>query len=303
MLNPVLKFFYLHIKHLFNRKPLYTEFSQNSPVFIISAGRSGSTLLRKILLRTGLINIPPETNSMLPVLIINYIKYNDFSWDKIIDKLVQLVKEEPCLKFWSLELSQEDIRFLKYSIKDKSLHGIIEYIYGKYGKQYSPNALVWGDKTPMMIFYIDIIVKVFPKAKFIFLIRDGRDVISSFITNNIYTDILYLSKRWIESIKSGKKLKRILGSRQVLWIKYEEMVLIPEKSIGKICEFIGIDYSNAFLKNTDVYMGDDILNHHRNTQNEINARNIGKWKKELTEKQKKEIAKLINKQIQEMGYM
>lgn len=304
MLNPLLNFFYLKIRTQFLKNPLYHEKKEfvSGPVFILSAGRSGSTLLRKIVLTSGKANIPPESGSLIPVLAVNYLKYNHLSWEKLVNKLIFAAEKEETWKLWNINFKEEDINFLKYSLRDKSLHGIIEFIYQMYGKTHFPQANFWGDKTPQLIFYIDIVLKIFPDAKFIFLVRDGRDVISSFTKNQIFQDIRLLSQRWLYSLKVLKKLQKRVPEENLFQIQYEEMVSRPDPTIKKLCDFLNIEYSKGFIENKKVYLGDSFLLHHKNTLKEISPENIGKWKSDLNPGQKKEVEKIIGRKLKELGY-
>src|SRR6478735_6678781 len=98
-MNRFLTFYYQRIKPLFLEKPLYSEITEN-PFFILSAGRSGSTLLRKLLLTNVPVNIPPESDDLIPKLIKFYLRYNHKSWEYIVNGCIEIFNNEPSTKHW-----------------------------------------------------------------------------------------------------------------------------------------------------------------------------------------------------------
>jgi len=68
-------------KKLFNPSQGLSE----SPFFIISPGRSGSTFLRKLLMLDEQINIPPESYECIPKSIKFYILNDSIKWKKLVD--------------------------------------------------------------------------------------------------------------------------------------------------------------------------------------------------------------------------
>lgn len=302
MINQLSRYVRFNLFTLFLRHPLHTSESNACPFFILSAGRSGSTLLRKILLRSKHTSIPPETNSFIPTLTNLYIKHNHMAWDKLAKLLIHQIKKANLLMHWNIELQEKDQHIIQYELKDKSLQGFIYYIYHKYTEQYHAEASLWGDKTPLLIYHTDLLSKVFPHAKYIFMTRDGRDVVSSFYMHQIYTDLDTLCKRWIYSVKKSYSILNKKGSKKVLIVKYESLVENPFYEIEKICAFLKIPFSQEYLNNTAVHLGDDYQLHHANVKNTITMNRIGAWKKDLTKNEQKQINNTLRKTLVAMKY-
>ena len=289
MFYQIVRYFFLNFYRYFLRKPLHSEKSGSPPLFILSSGRSGSTLLRKILVRTEKVAIPPESYSLIPALTFTYIRFNHLSWEKLIDKLLSVVHRSKILESWKTSLQEDDIVYLKRYLEDKSLSGIIKYLYELHGQKYYSQTKLWGDKTPMLVYYIEELQRVFPDAKYIYMIRDGRDVVSSFLTHQLFFNIGKLSKRWLYSLKVLDKLKKRLNPEQILIVKYEDLVQDPERVVQQVCLFLKLEYNPAFLVNSDVYLGDGFFTHHNNIEKNISLQFIGKWKENLTKEQQKEV--------------
>ncbi|MDB5255499.1 MAG: sulfotransferase superfamily protein [Chitinophagaceae bacterium] len=300
MLNQISRYLRLNILSRINRYPLSNRVKMQSPVFILSAGRSGSTLLRKILLRSGHVSIPPETHSLIPDLTFLYLKHGNTSWEKLIDVLIDDIKNKSYFNYWEMSVTTEDVFYLKHNVPH-CLESVISFFYQKYSKAYHPNATVWGDKTPFLIYHTDVLNTLFPNARFIFITRDGRDVIESFTKNNIYQDIPYLCRRWIYSLKERDRLKK-KKPKSVHLLQYEELVNDPVKEVEKICNFLSIPFHTSYLDNSWVHMGDDEQVHFSNTKLKVHVNNVGKWKKSLSLPEQEEIEKAIGLLLKKNGY-
>lgn len=114
------------------------------------------------------------------------------------------------------------------------------------------------EKTPQNIFYIDEIKALFPKAKFIHIVRDPRAILlsqknkwkrrkmgASFITKRevMRLRINYhpytLSKLWQSAIKAGLRHR---DDSSVLTIRFEDLLQSPENTLQKICSHLGVDF-------------------------------------------------------------
>ena len=50
-----------------------------------------------------------------------------------------------------------------------------------YSSSTNKNFKIWGDKTPQNTYFIKHIFPVYPSAKYVFIVRDGRDVVNSLV--------------------------------------------------------------------------------------------------------------------------
>ena len=61
----------------------------------------------------------------------------------------------------------------------------------------------WAEKTPAHVFHMDLIHEVFPRAQFIHMIRNGRDVVRS-LQNMAFAprEIRWSSRRWVHMARN-----------------------------------------------------------------------------------------------------
>ena len=272
------------------------------PFFIIGSGRSGNTLLRSILSGNSDISIPPESYR-IPFAIKKFHILNNRDWEDIVS---QVLKEfEDCKEFYTWEIDITDVQKRLEDIADskRTLSNIFDELFCTYAEKHSPGSKIWGDKTPMNTLYLDWIGTVFPRSKFIHIIRDGRDVASSYLKMERYDTILEAANRWINSIESaqsfGSKIKE-----NYMEIRYEELVTKPEEVIKDTCDFLDIDYDSKMLDHTKQVkkLGDTDKEHHSNLSKPISSDSVGKWRNNLSESDQESITKLLHKHLQRLGY-
>tara|TARA_B100001741_G_C16539517_1_gene593614 strand:- start:220 stop:1155 length:936 start_codon:yes stop_codon:yes gene_type:complete len=272
------------------------------PFFIIGSGRSGNTLLRSILSGNSDISIPPESYR-IPFAIKKFHIFNNRDWEDIVS---QVLKEfEDCKEFytWEIDITDAQKRLENIADSKRTLSNIFDELFCTYTEKHSPGSKIWGDKTPMNTLYLDWIGTVFPRSKFIHIIRDGRDVASSYLKMERYDTILEAANRWINSIESaqsfGSKIKE-----NYIEIRYEELVTKPEEVIKDTCDFLDIDYDSKMLDHTKQVkkLGDTDKEHHSNLSKPISSDSVGKWRNNLSESDQESITKLLHKHLQRLGY-
>jgi Sulfotransferase family len=146
----------------------------SAPFFIVGSGRSGSTLLRVIIASHSQIAIPPETWFLLPLI-------DQLPIDRPLDpeEVTAAARIITGHYRWP-DMKMEAGEFLNAlnALDRPSLAQVVEVIYRRH--MASEGKKRWGDKTPGYIEIIPQLAQVFPGARFIHLLRDGRDVAKSF---------------------------------------------------------------------------------------------------------------------------
>jgi hypothetical protein len=95
--------------------------------------------------------------------------------------------------------------------------------------------------------YIETIRNILPEAKFVHIIRDGRDVALS-LRNQWFspgTDIETLAEFWKKSVHTARLSG--LGHADYMEIRYEELITNTRETLQKICDFLNLDYNEEML--------------------------------------------------------
>jgi len=92
---------------------------------------------------------------------------------------------------------------------------------------------------------------LFPDAKYIHLIRDPRDVARSSIAMGWAGNVYYGVDHWLATEKDWKQLEDKVQENQFIQLRFEELILSPERELTLVCDFIGVSYSQKMMVYAD----------------------------------------------------
>lgn len=275
------------------------------PFFIIGSGRSGNTLLRRLLNNHSTLAIPPETY-VLGSVIKRFRQNSGMRWVDLVEYTFSAFEFHREFKTFGISLRPLVNELEDAAIKNRNLAHILNRFYHYYCEQSGKNCVRWGDKTPMNTFYLERIFSVFPDAQFIHILRDGCDVVSSYIDAGIYKSLEEAAERWSVSVGLVEEFYQRHPTVGMV-IRYEELVSTPKPTLLNVCNFLEIDFEETMLQEaTNVgkaKMGDvEMHRHHDNVLNPVNTDSIGKGRAQLSAIEKARIDKIIEIQLKRLGY-
>jgi LPS sulfotransferase NodH len=196
--------------------------SHEFPVFLVGSVRTGSTLLRLMLDSHPHITNPGEC---------------DFLFELVDDN-----GRFPDILEYRRWLSTDRI-FLEKQIRvdeDLTYFDLMQSFLGQFERE--------GAILSMNVHrHFNRIPCVFPDARYIHLLRDPRDVARSCIGMGWAGHVHYGVNIWQEAENSWDKIKSSLRNDQYLEIKYEDLLEDVKGILTKICEFIGLEYSDRMM--------------------------------------------------------
>jgi len=273
----------------------YPENKEVRSFFILGSGRNGSTLLASILNAHKNIFIPPEQFVLPYAIILKYIYFflpNSF-WSQ---KVVSMFKASNKTLNWKLDWTH-------LNINARNIATLFNSIYIHYSKKYKKDDCIWGDKTPLNIHFLYFIYPEFKSSKYIFMIRDPRDVVLSYkkLHKHRASQTKYAILKWKDSIA---KLRYLQRNTDVIIVRYEDLVNNTEIEIQKIITHLSVEKEENLIrrKNNASSMGVEQKLHHQNLNKPINTNSIGKWKDGLTKQEISVINNSCSKYYEEFGY-
>lgn len=297
---------YLMVRRLFRHARLSTSPDQLScnPFFIVGAARSGTTLLRGILAAHPEVSIPPELNMTSGI--IKYYRFSHLNWLDLTKLILSHFGNTYNFSYWNIDVMELYAEISTLPPDHQSLAKLLDILFVHYARLNKPEALRWGEKTPLNALNIEQIDWVFPQAHYIHILRDGRDVISSMLKAGVLGDgdLQSAAKLWKKSIAKIQSFGNRIATTRYFEVRYEALVQQPEKQVQQICSFLGLTYTPEMLDfwKSAGNLGDSVLAHHRNLHNPINPNSIGKWQNELSPYQQASIVKLIQSDLMRLGY-
>jgi FkbM family methyltransferase len=134
------------------------------------------------------------------------------------------------------------------------------------------------EQTPWYGQHIPALNKIFPRAKFIHVIRDGRDVAISFARTPWWSnEVLENLRRWErEATVILRDSSEILTSNQVMLIRYEDLVHCTEKTLRDACVFLGVIFEPSML-DSSIYISYE--SYQKDKNGKISSEALRRWKR------------------------
>ncbi len=162
------------------------------------------------------------------------------------------------------------------------------------------------EKTPKHVNHISEILRMFPRAKVIGLVRDPRDVCNSLMKRG------YRLEEGIARWKhDNESLMKHISDKRVFVLKIEDFVANPEQNLKMLCNFVRIRYSLDLLNYHDKKVAIPSAGHldpsnHKDFRrwqtNQPLMKSTVKWPQELREAQQVEIESQTTNLMSFFGY-
>jgi protein-tyrosine sulfotransferase len=260
--------------------------STQSPVIVGGCQRSGTTLLRVMLDSHSRIACGPESSllagSYLPEVLAR-------KFDIALPEIVALRRQ-----------AHDHAEF-------------IELFFAKYltlrGKER------WSEKTPRNVRYVEYLWKHFPQAKFIHVIRDGRDVVCSLRTHprhrlvngervptGIRRSLAPCINVWLRDTAAGIRWR---GHTQYHEVRYEDLLTQSEQTLRRICDFIGEKFEAGMLeyhRNGGASRDPNKFISNVAATQPLSDHAVARWRRDLTGDELALVEKMTRDRMRELGY-
>jgi hypothetical protein len=262
----------------------------SEPVFIVGMNGSGTTMLLDCLNNhPAFYGFPIETK-ILPVYLERRADYGNLAIDANFRRLWDDLRN---IVYFRIVNGRETPPLPEDWIDRErtfgaALDGVFRYFAEREGKQR------WCEKSPMYALYIDVFAEIFPNAKFIHVIRDGRDCAASFHRRWAFNPERTIY-RWKAVVTRGRELGRPLGERY-MELRYEDLTSDPERHMRRVCAFLGEPFHEATLvverptRNVRKALSDAIIP------------NAGKWRTYFSSSEIERLELVGGRLLHELGY-
>jgi hypothetical protein len=209
-------------------------------------------------------------------------------------------------------IGKKDLERLLDKDHPVSYSTFVSRIFNLYGERQNKKFVV--DKTPAYIRNISILQSLFPLAKFVHLIRDGRDVCTSAMSwRFVGSTMSHVSDRWKENpvaalalwwkrnVQFGREAGGVLGSRIYYEIRYEKLVEVPAEECRKLCDFLGVSFHDSMLTFHEGKTLDDEMLSAKKAWLPITP-GLRNWRKEMSPKDIETFEAASGDLLEELGY-
>ena len=228
----------------------------NPFVFVVGCARSGTTLLKRVLNAHPRLAITKETH-WIPVVYRERVGLTPegFVTPALVDKLFE------DWRFSRLEIGRADVEGLLGDGAPVTYARFVSGLFDLYGR--AQGKLLVGDKTPIYGMETELLHSLWPGARFVHLIRDGRDVCLSVLNwqrrdggtglgedfatwadDPVGTTAVWWEWRVGRTRGGGQPL----GPELYYELRYEAFVNRPAEECAKLCAFLGVPYDDVMLR-------------------------------------------------------
>jgi hypothetical protein len=153
------------------------------------------------------------------------------------------------------------------------------------------------DKQIKYIHYLPLIQEIFPESKFLILVRNHKDVVTSWKKRKLGLNqtASYLAKVYYINYSNAKHILS-LNKATIRLLKYEDLVTNPKRELKQVCDFFDVGFHdhmvehhtqfNAYIDKMSDKIEDKFLEHIKdfqsNTMKPVSTDLIDEWKKVLS---------------------
>jgi hypothetical protein len=228
----------------------------NPYVFVVGCARSGTTLLKRVLNAHPQLAITKETH-WIPLAYEERtgLSPDDLVTPALVDKLLA------DRRFARMGLGRPELEALLDTGQPPTYAQFVTGAFDLYGRAQGKRLV--GDKTPIYGLDIPLLHRLWPEARFVHLIRDGRDVCLSVqnwkrqdggtgLEDNVTTwaedPVTTAAVWWTWRVRLAREAGRPLGPERYYELRYEALVSNPAAECARLCEFLGLPYDEAMLR-------------------------------------------------------
>ncbi len=266
--------------------------AQCDPVFVVGMNGSGTTALLDCLGRHPALYAFPRETRLIPYLMARETIYGELHVDANFRRLWDVVR--------SLAVFSEANGDIPVPLPSdwcdhtRSLAAVLDAVFGYFAARHGKRR--WCEKTPQHVQHLLALATLFSNAKFIHVIRDGRDCAASFHRRWMRTPELTIL-RWKKTVSLGRVQGRSLEDGRYMEVSYENLTTSPETVLRRICRFLGEEFDEAILESSDPYL----LSEEGDNRSGLRP-NSGKWQSYFPPKVQQRLERIAGRVLAEFGY-
>jgi hypothetical protein len=181
------------------------------------------------------LHVPPE--NALGGVVRDYRRYSRLPWNALLRIILGEMEFRYRWERFGLALAPLFRELAALPARSRNLAAVVNALYRAHLALHKPAAVRWGDKTPGNVFALDGLLAVFPDLRVIHIVRDGRDVVRSFMeaTRESLPDA---AARWLSAVRAAHAFR---GRHPAVYheVRYEDLVREPRAALERVTAFLG----------------------------------------------------------------
>jgi hypothetical protein len=262
------------------------------PIFVVGAPRSGTSLLTVMLDRHPEIVMTPESK-LFHDLPRDWRRRRSIGHEQLIDSFLYTTHLSN-LRLTKKEVLEDFARF------EPTYPNYVRCALECYMRKYKKNRV--GEKTPQHLWYIPTILEWYPKAKIVWMLRDGRDTVVSL--NRLHRrGIRRSSFYWRTYAVLGLKWEQRYP-KKIFRCRFEDLILRTDETLESLCSFLGVNPDQNMV---DARIGSDSIldseyGFKRQALAVVDSGKIGEYKRSTTQHERWIMASIMERILVRLGY-
>ena len=225
------------------------------PIFILSTGRAGSTILTWSLGQHPNIIPQEESNWLGPFAIDAAVGYKRGTLRGERGQLsANFIERDELLAALGDAIDRLLVSH-RHKFENPDLRGRAGWALPPFPVSRAENEPKrrWVDGTPEYSLYVCALRKLFPEALFVHLVRDVADVVRSLLNFRPYGNRLVHTEQeayeyWLRRARAGVEAERAYGPQRVYRMQYADLVTQPDKAMASLLKYVGEPYAPECLE-------------------------------------------------------
>lgn len=254
--------------------------SSERPIFVVGCPRSGTTLLSTMLHAHPRIAMPPETRFLIPMYR-ERARFGDLTVRANHRRLARTITGKGS-RFRDLGLDRKQV-VKAIRAAPPTFGSAAGTVWREFAR--SRGKARWGEKRPAYWQDIDMILRLFPDAQVVHLVRDGRACVAS--TKSLawwHSGLIGAIVTWVLADRELRKVGRRLPADRYRRLRYEDLLADPRRELEALCAFLDEPFDPAMLDHAAAAR--DIVPErkawHVRTKGQLDPARIEAWRQTLT---------------------
>jgi hypothetical protein len=267
-------------------------------LFVVGAERSGTTMLRTMLDGHHDLAVVYEPHIVTEL---NCLGVRHADGSVHVDRFAKAFVEHRWFRRW--EMTPAEVTAVLTAAAPVYFAEAVRCLYAHYAAVRGKRR--YGDKSPSYIEQLVSIGETFPEARFVHLLRDGRDASRSLQQAPWGPDdFAGCVRQWRDWVEAGLLAGARLSGGRYLEARYEDLVADPRRALTAICDFADLPFDEHML--AFHHRADDVLrferpNYHPHLGEPLRT-GLRDWRRDLSDEEAAEFEVIAGALSTRLGY-
>lgn len=265
-------------------------------LFIFGAARSGTSFLSGLIRESFDYGLGPEPKFLVDVGC-RIARYGDLQRDDNLDRLIEYLLNVEMMKIFRTKYTehygrpmQVTLQEVRDRLSERSYTAVVYALLACMARRLGKGRV--GAKYPDFWKHLHLLRSWYPDARFLHLVRDGRDVSLSTLRLPWGESSVYSSARqWCRVMRAANSFSKCIPAAQFLELRYEDVLTEPHGTLERLERFL--DYSTRPEERSSFIAAI--------TDNPLQG-NFDKWRTEMSEDERRCYEGIAGDYLHRLGY-